>query len=125
MDTVTGMENIRSVSNYSEALKMEVIEAVMSRKLSKTQACSRYGIKGHSTILKWIRKYQGTKMKPGNKKQTRTTRSSDIAKLLEEKQQLEQALLKATVRVHCLETVIEEAESRYGTDFKKAYIQRS
>ena len=125
MDTVTCTKNIRSYGNYSEALKLEVVEAIIGRKLSQAEACSRYGIKGHSTILKWMRKYQGAKMKRGNKNSTAPTRANERAKLIEEKKQLEQALLKATVRVHCLETLIEEAEARYGTDFKKVYIQRS
>lgn len=125
MDTVTCTKNIRSYGNYSEALKLEVVEAIVGKKLSQAEACSRYGIKGHSTILKWIRKYQGAKMKRVNKKSVTTAKPNEAAKLQEEKKQLEQALLKATVRVHCLETLIEEAEARYGTDFKKVYIQRS
>ena len=125
MDTVTGGKNIRSYVNYSEALKIEVVEAVTGGKLSHSEACSRYGIKGHSTVLKWIRKYQGADMKRENKKRATRTKPTELARLVEEKRQLEQALLKATVRVHCLETLIEEAESRYGTDFKKTYIQRS
>ncbi|MCC6933860.1 MAG: hypothetical protein IT292_11525 [Deltaproteobacteria bacterium] len=60
-----------------------------------------------------------------NKRSAITAKLREMAKLLEEEKQLEQALLKATVRVHCLETLIEEPEARYGTDFKKAYIQRS
>ena len=125
MDTRTCTKNIRSCDNYSEALKLEVVEAVIGKKLSQAEACSKYGIKGHSTILKWIRKYQGAKMKRVNKKSAITAKPNEAAKLQEEKKQLEQALLKATVRIHCLETLIEEAEARYGKDFKKAYIQRS
>ena len=125
METVTGTKNIRSYNNYSEALKLEVVEAIVGKKLSQAEACSRYGIKGHSTILKWITKYQGAKMKRGNQNSAKTAKVNESEKLLEEKKQLEQALLKATVRVHCLETLIEKAEAQYGTDFKKVYIQRS
>lgn len=125
MDTVTCTKNIRSCGNYSEALKLEVVEAIVGKKLSQAEACSRYGIKGHSTILKWMRKYQGAKMTRVNKKSATTAKPNETVKLLEEKELLEQALLKATIRVHCLETLIREAETRYGTDFKKAYIQRS
>ncbi|MCC6932991.1 MAG: hypothetical protein IT292_07025 [Deltaproteobacteria bacterium] len=48
MDTVTGIKNIRSYGNYSEALKLEVVEAIIGKKLNQAEACSRYGIKGYS-----------------------------------------------------------------------------
>lgn len=125
MDTVTCIKNISSCGSYSEAFRLEVVEAIVGGKLSQREACSRYGIKGHSTVSKWLKKYQGTRMKVSNKKAKSGIKSEEAAKLLEEKKQLEQALLKATVRIHCLETLLEGAEARYGTDFKKAYIQRS
>ena len=122
MDTGTCTKNIRSYGCYSEALKLEVVAAITSGKLSQEEARSKYGIKGHSTILKWVNRCQGAKMKKGNKQ---TNRQNENAKLKEEKKQLEGALLKATVRVHCLEAIIEEVEAKYDTDLKKVYTQRS
>jgi len=42
---------------YSESLKREVVQ-VQSRQITKEEARRKYGIKGHSTILKWIRKFE-------------------------------------------------------------------
>jgi transposase-like protein len=47
------------LKSYSESIKNEVIHLVQSGLLTKEEASRRYGIKGHSTILKWIRKFEG------------------------------------------------------------------
>lgn len=125
MDTETCTKYIKSYGYYSEATKLEVVGAVTSGKLSQEEARSKYGVKGHSTILKWINKYQGIKMKRVTKPSFVTSKQNENAKLKEEKKQLEGALLKATVRVHCLEAIIEELETKSGVDLKKAYTQRS
>lgn len=39
---------------YSEALKRRAIQEVLSGNISRREANRRYGIKGHSTISKWI-----------------------------------------------------------------------
>ena len=60
-------------------------------------------------------------MNNGKKRARASEVSQECAKLKEEKKQLEEALLKATVRIHCLEKIIDGVEERYGTDFKKVY----
>lgn len=45
---------------YNESLKREVLFEVQSGQISKEEARRKYGIKGHSTILKWIRKFEGS-----------------------------------------------------------------
>ena len=124
MDTGKGGQKLREYRIYSESLKLEVVKLVSSGKLSQSAACSRYGIKGKSTISKWLIKYQGTKMNKSKRKNLSIDAESKTTKLEEEKKLLERALLKATVRVNCLEAIIEEAEARYGTDFKKESIQQ-
>ena len=124
MDTAKTEKKTREYRQYSEALKLEVVKLVSSGKLSQSAACSRYGIKGKSTIPKWIVKYQGAKMKKAKRQNVSVDAQSEIAKLQEEKKQLERALLKSTVRVSCLEAVIEAVEAQYGTDFKKDSTQK-
>jgi len=51
------MSGLRSIRNYSFEFKMLVIEEVLSGEISKEAASRKYGIKGHSTISKWIRKF--------------------------------------------------------------------
>lgn len=124
MDTAKTEKKTREYRQYSEALKLEVVKLVSSGKLSQSAACSRYGIKGKSTIPKWISKYQGAKMKRSKGKNVSVDAQSEIAKLQEDKKLLERALLKSTVQVSCLEAIIEAAEVRYGTDFKKDSTQK-
>lgn len=45
---------------YEESLKREVVFLVQSGQLSKEEARRKYGIKGHSIILKWICKFEGS-----------------------------------------------------------------
>jgi len=47
------------LNSYNEVLKREVICLVQSGNLTKAEASRKFGIKGHSTILKWIRKFEG------------------------------------------------------------------
>jgi transposase-like protein len=44
---------------FSERLKREVVFQVQSGQLTQVEANRKYGINGHSTILKWIRKFEG------------------------------------------------------------------
>jgi transposase len=54
---------------YSLAFKLKVIEEVESGQIGIEAARIKYGVLGHSTILKWLRKhgrlgwYKGTDMK--------------------------------------------------------------
>jgi len=41
---------------YSLEFKLKVVEEYMSGNISKDALSRKYGIKGHSTITKWLRK---------------------------------------------------------------------
>ena len=45
---------------FNDSLKREVVFQVQSGQLTKSEANKKYGITGHSTILKWIRKFEGS-----------------------------------------------------------------
>ena len=45
---------------FSDSLKREVVYQVQTGQLSQSEANRKYGINGHSTILKWIRKFEGS-----------------------------------------------------------------
>ena len=53
MSMETNTKGIRKRTRYSEAVKREVVEAVFKGNLSEKDARSKYGISGHSTILRW------------------------------------------------------------------------
>ena len=45
---------------YSESLKREIVFQVQSGQISKEEARRKYGIGGSTTVLKWIRKFEGS-----------------------------------------------------------------
>ena len=45
------------VNQYSEEFKLKVVHEVLRGEISKETCREKYGIKGHSTVLKWIRKF--------------------------------------------------------------------
>ena len=45
------------VNQYSEEFKLKVVHEVLRSELSQESCRKKYGIKGHSTISKWIRKF--------------------------------------------------------------------
>ena len=44
--------------HYSSSFKKKVVQEVLDGKLKKEDARRQYGIRGKSTILKWIRKFE-------------------------------------------------------------------
>lgn len=67
------------VNHYSEEFKLKVVHEVLRGEISKEACRERYGIKGHSTVLKWIRKFGLSKesIKMGQKKK-KTRRPTDL-----------------------------------------------
>lgn len=120
------MENeISKVRRYSEALKQEVVSAV-KRGMSYQEACKKYAIRAPSTVYDWVNR-QGTgtgarNMEGKNKKSRYEVVASK--QLEQEKRELEIALGKMSLRVHCLETVLDEASKHYKEDLKKKFIQQ-
>ena len=45
---------------FSESLKRAIVVEVQSGLINKEQARKKYGIKGKSSILNWIRKFEGS-----------------------------------------------------------------
>jgi len=115
-------ENMSMVLKYPEAFKYEVVNAVLKDNLSLEEAGRKYGIKGHTTIKRWLLKYGKTKSKLYNKMKKKEI-SPEIEKLKREKAELESALLRSSIKINCLEKVLEAAEDHYGEDFKKSIVR--
>lgn len=114
----------RVVTQYSEALKHEVAAAVNGG-MSYQRACEKYAIKSPSTVYGWVKSHGGTKRT--NKMKSKSIKlkgSEDQLKLVKEKRELELALSRMSLKVHCLETVIEEAGKHYKEDLKKKFTQQ-
>jgi len=115
-------EEIRT--GYTEALKQEVSAAIIGG-MSYQQACEKYAIRAPSTVYGWVKRYRGvTGGKKMKSKKIRFKESEVLSKLGKEKRELELALSRMSLKVHCLEIVIEEAGKHYQEDLKKKFTQQ-
>jgi len=104
---------------YSQAFKQKVVREIESGRLKKSQAMELYGIKGGSTIYRWIRKMGKNHL---INKVVRIELKDEPSKLKELKQrtrELEKALADAHLRLLSYETFIEVAEEELGRSLKK------
>jgi transposase-like protein len=51
---------MEKVNQYTDDFKIRIVEEVLSGKITKEECRYRYGIKGNSTVLRWIRKFTGS-----------------------------------------------------------------
>jgi transposase-like protein len=93
------MSGLRSSGSYSLEFKLKVLEDYRSGLLSKSEISKKYGIQGHSTITKWLRKLEGKT--PLLAKQTDDElrqRIKDLEKLLEY-EKLRRLVAEQTIKV--------------------------
>jgi transposase len=114
-------EDLRA--GFTEAFKRHVVGEVESGRISQSEANLRYGILGHSTILKWCRKYgklpsHRTKkaglQKMGKKELELLHMQNEIKAL---RQELEDARFKNVV----LETLVDVAERELQIPIRKKF----
>jgi len=110
-------------ARYTEAFKLHMVGEIEAGRISQSEVNRRYGILGHSTILKWIRKYgklppygsQRKGMKRMEEKEIELLRLENEIKEL--KRELEDARFKNVV----LETLVDVAERELGIPIRKKY----
>ncbi len=104
---------------FTESFKLHVVREVESGRITQCQAGRKYGILGHSTILKWCRKYGTRAMSSGAKvmdsKEFEQLRQANEIKAL--KAELEEARFKNM----CLETLIDVAEEELHIIIRKKF----
>ena len=111
------------IIHFTEAFKLHVVREVELGRITKSEASRRYVILGHSTIMKWCRKYgklmpqrsKGAKGTIMEKKDIELLRLENEIKAL--KQELEDARLKNVV----LETLVDVAERELAIPIRKKY----
>ena len=108
------MTGLRGSIYYSYAFKMEVIESVLSGEESLESASRRFGINGHCTIAKWIRKLDGSNIDLILKK--KNPLRSDYESRIKE---LEEALAFEKLKSRAYEEMIKIAESEHKISIKK------
>ena len=108
---------------FTEAFKLHVVREVESGRISQSEASRRYGIFGHSTILKWCRKY-GRLLSHRNTRvglKSMDEKEMELLRLQNENKALRQELEDARFKNVVLETLIEVAERELGIPIRKKY----
>jgi transposase len=104
---------------YSDEFKQAVVKEVLNGILLKEEARRRYGIRGKSTVLKWIRKFDASKSnlmkKPNHVSQSGKTREE----LEAENRRLREELEMEQLRVRALNVMIDIAEDRFNLPIRK------
>jgi transposase-like protein len=99
-------------SNYSQALKRQVVREYEQGNLTKDAIMNKYHIGGHSTVLQWCRKYGklyypktiGRPLKDPQKRRIK---------------QLEEELKEAREKILVYEKLIEVTNREHGIDVRK------
>lgn len=110
-------------SRYTEAFKRHVVGEVESGRISQSEASRRYGILGHSTILKWIRKYGKLPPHGSQRKGSKRMEEKEIEllRLENEIKELKHELENARFKNVVLETLVDVAERELGIPIRKKY----
>lgn len=109
---------------FSEAFKMFVVEEIESGRLSKPEANRKYNILGHSTVMKWLRKYgvvkHGGKFHLGGER-LMSKEDHEMVRLNNEIKALKIELDDARLKNVVLETFVDIAEKELGIPIRKKY----
>lgn len=109
---------MKKVNYYSDEIKKSIVDEVLSGVLNKEEARRKYGIKGNSAVLNWIRKFEGNKSCMNAKKNPlRTGKSTE--ELEAENARLKQELDIEQLRNRALNVMIDLAEKQFKIPIRK------
>lgn len=111
------MESART--SYSEMFKRQVVAELEAGVVTASAARAKYGIQGHSTILKWTRKYGSGEPRGSRGPATGGQTEDDALRLRHENRLLKQELDHARMRTVVLETLVDLAEQTYKVPIRK------
>ena len=110
---------------YSISFKQKVVHEIEVEGLGVGQAARRYGIKGGSTIQKWIKGFGKNHLLNKIVRVEMKGEKDRVKELETEIKKLKIALADATLQKHALETLIDIVNENYHTDVKKNLGQQS
>ena len=112
---------------FTEEFKRSAVSKVESGEQNTTELSSQYGIRGHSTILRWCRRYGGnqhTFMAEKQKKDIAVPKEDfEIELLRKQVSVLTRDLKDARLKQATLETLIDIAERHYSISIKKTLVE--
>lgn len=111
---------MRTVNQYPDDFKIAVVQEVLNGLICKDEARRKYGIKGKSAVLNWIRKFDQSKSDTMKAKpKTSKTTSKSIEELEAENRRLREELEVEQLRVRALNVMIDIAEDQLNIPIRK------
>lgn len=110
---------MKKVNYYSDEFKKTVVDEVLKGVLSKEEARFKYGIKGNSAVLNWIRKFEGNKFNTMKPKKTPLKSNKSTEELEAENARLKQELGMEQLRTRALNVMIDIAEKQFKIPIRK------
>jgi len=108
---------------YTPSFKLQVVQEVLSGKITKEGARLRYKIGGNTTILDWMRVYAGYTAKQAGTDPLPILQTMHIdnekARLEEEIKRLQSELDLAKLKGRAYQIMVELAKEQYGLDLEK------
>ncbi len=108
---------MKKVNYYTDEFKMNVVREVLQGHICKDEARRKYGIKGKSAILNWIRKFDASQMH--EMKEQRSTKTEPISQLEAENKRLREELELERLRTLSLNVMIDIAEEQFKIPIRK------
>lgn len=110
-------------TGFTEAFKIQVVREVEEQRITAGEASRRYGILGHSTILKWCREYGRARYEVSKRgmKNGMEDQEIELLQLRNENKALKQELEAARVKNVVLETLVDVAERELQVPIRKKY----
>lgn len=106
---------MKKVNHYSDEFKRSVIDEVLTGVLNKEEARRKYGLKGSSAVLNWIRKFE--EKKSSMKNPVKSGKSTE--ELEAENARLKQELEIEQLRNRALNVMIDIAERQFKIPIRK------
>jgi len=118
---------MRIVNYYSDEFKLKVIRAVLSGEITKEEARRKYGIRGKSAVLNWLRKYglepellkENEISLPSMEESSKKDIQKELRQLEAEKAALEEQLKLAQLKIKGYEIMIKMGKEKFGVDLEK------
>jgi len=105
----------RTCKDYSLAFKLQVVGEIERGELNYDQADRKYGIQGHVTVAKWMKKYGSLAWKQSPIVSNRKTPEQRI-------RELEELLAREKEKVLVLNTVIDVADEMLDANIRKKHL---
>ena len=104
------------VNYYSEEFKLKVVYEVLRGEITKESCRAKYGIKGHCTVLKWIRKFDLSKETILMGQKEKTSQSTELKARI---RLLKQELTYEKLKSEALSEMIDIAEEEFKISIRK------